>query len=169
MAGVGHFGVGFAAKRFAPKVPLVWLLIASEAIDLFYIVFMLVGIDNVNAGFLTHSLLMAVVWTVATFLLVLLISRNLRSSIVMGLLVFSHWLLDFIVWPMTAIYPDATGMPLYFDSPTYVGLGLYRLLPMVIIGEILLLGGGIIIYIFWLRKTRQERKAFAGSLEEDKK
>ena len=32
--GPGHFGVAFAAKPLAPKVPLWLLLVASEALDL---------------------------------------------------------------------------------------------------------------------------------------
>ncbi len=157
MAGLGHFGFGFAAKRLVPRVHLAVLLAASEAIDLIYVVFLLAGIDSAKAGTLTHSLIMSAIWTVSVGLAVFIFSRSARSALVVGLVVFSHWILDFIVWPMTAIFPDAGGIPLFFGGSPLVGLGLYRWLAMTIVGEAFLVIGGVVIYVLALKKIRKER------------
>jgi hypothetical protein len=154
MAGIGHLGFGFAAKRLAPRAPLAILLVASEAIDLIYLILILARVDGENATYLTHSLFMSGVWTIAITAIVFMISRSARSAVVVGLVVFAHWVLDAIVWPMTAIFPDATGMPLFFQGSPRIGLGLYRWFAMAIICEAFLFLGGIAIP---LRKIRRER------------
>ena len=50
MAGLGHIGFGFAAKPFIPRVHLVVLLIASELIDILWVLFYFSGIDRGNVG-----------------------------------------------------------------------------------------------------------------------
>jgi len=40
MAGLGHIGLGFAAKPISPKVHLVVLLIASELINILWGIFL---------------------------------------------------------------------------------------------------------------------------------
>jgi hypothetical protein len=40
--------------------------------------------------------------------------------------VFSHWLVDFVSKPMTGVFPQDTGLPLWFEGSPAVGLGLYR-------------------------------------------
>ena len=42
---LGHFGVGFAAKRMAPKAPLWSLLVASQPLDLVSFAFAAVGLE----------------------------------------------------------------------------------------------------------------------------
>jgi hypothetical protein len=158
MAGLAHLGFGFAAKRFAPKVPLAVLLICSIAIDLLYLFFWLIGIEKSGTAYWSHSLFMAAVWSAATAGVAALFSRKVRTAIVIGLLVFSHWMVDFIVWPMSAIYPDATGMPLFFEGSPIVGLGLYNSLIPVIIGEAGMVILGVVIYVFALRKIKKNAR-----------
>jgi hypothetical protein len=158
MAGLAHLGLGFAAKRLVPKVPLPVLLVVALGSDLLYIIFMLLGMGHLEAvGWLTHGMVMCAVGSVLTGLIAAMISRSLRTSLVLGFLFFSHWLLDFIVWPMTAVIKDATRMPLFFGGSPRVGLGLYRSLPVVIIMESGIIAAGVIIYIFTLRKMRREK------------
>ena len=154
MTGLGHFGLGFAAKRLIPEVPIWILLLCSWWLDFTYIVLSLFGIDTVD-GYITHSLVMAAVWSLLWFTGTYIVSKKLRTSIFLGLLVFSHWALDFITWPMKAIYPDYIGMPLCFENSSRFGLGLYKTLAGVIIGEMILFTGGLLIYIFTLLKIKK--------------
>jgi membrane-bound metal-dependent hydrolase YbcI (DUF457 family) len=155
--GPGHFGVGFAAKTVAPKAPLWMLLVASEALDLLSFGFVALGIEKVGTSQTdfeqglrmitpgsvpwSHGLLMSLVWSVLVAGVVYLISRDRRMSGILGLVVFSHWLLDFIVHP-----PD---LPLFFAGSAQSGLGLWTSGPGLILSiflEVGLLAGGIAIY-----------------------
>jgi hypothetical protein len=163
MAALAHFSFGFAAKRIAPKVPLGFLLVACGLIDIFAIVFPLIGIDaNGSPPYWTHSLFMAVIWSLATAGITALVSRSLRASLVMGLLVFLHWVMDVVSWPMSVIDPSVTaGVPLFFQGSPTVGLGLYRTVFGVILGEGVMFLAGVAIYIFTLIKIKKEKKAIA--------
>jgi len=159
----GHLAVGFAAKKFAPEAPLWSLLVASEALDLLSFVFLTLGIEktatqqiDINNGvqILTsgsipwsHGLFMSVVWSLLFGLLAFAFTKNRRASILIGLVVFSHWVLDFIVHP-----PD---LPILFHNSPELGLGLWTSGPGLIISIILefaLLVGGIAIYVTWRRR-----------------
>jgi membrane-bound metal-dependent hydrolase YbcI (DUF457 family) len=157
--GPGHLGVGLAAKRIAPRTPLIVLLVASELIDLLCFVFIFAGLERsseqLNLSYIawSHSLFMSIVWSIAIGAIVFLISRDRRMSIVIGLVVFSHWVLDFI-----AHDPD---LPLFFGNSPLVGLGfewthtangLVVHLAQGLIVEIGLLIGGFVIY--WNTRRR---------------
>jgi hypothetical protein len=80
---------------------------------------------------------------------VFFIIRDLRSSVLVALAVFSHWMLDFIVH-----LPD---LPLAFASSRRVGLGLWGSGPGLVISgilELVLLGGGLTIYLVYHRKQK---------------
>jgi hypothetical protein len=157
--GPGHFGVGFAAKTVAPKAPLWGLLVASEFLDLLNFVFVTLGIEKIgtsqtdfNQGLKvitpgsvpwSHGLFMSLVWSALVAGIAYLVSRDRRTSGILGLVVFSHWLLDFIVHP-----PD---LPLFFAGSPQFGLGLWTFGPGLILSillEVVLLTGGIAIYLF---------------------
>ena len=74
----------------------------------------------------SHGLAMAAVWTLLSMLISAGVSRDRHTTRVVGLLVFGHWLVDFITKPMTALFPKDTGLPLLFEGSPTVGLGLYR-------------------------------------------
>ena len=122
MSPIGHFSVGLAAKRVAPKAPLAVLLFATEVLDVLFFVFLFAGIEHnsetIELNYIpwSHGLVMAIVWSILAGIIAFLISRNRRTSIVIALVVFSHWVLDFI-----AHDPD---LPLWFDNSPLVGLGL---------------------------------------------
>lgn len=162
--GPGHLGVGLAAKRIAPRTPLIVLLVASELIDLLCFVFIFAGLEHsseqLDLSYIpwSHSLFMAVVWSMAAGAVIFLFSRDRRMSFVVGLVVFSHWILDFI-----AHDPD---LPLFFNGSPLVGLGLewtHTANGLVVhwtqglIVEIGLLIGGIVIYL----NTRRHMAATA--------
>ena len=79
---------------------------------------------------------MALVWSASSIVITVLITKLLNSkknqeikvlytSLAIGFLVFSHWVLDFIGWPMSVMVPDATGVPLLFNDSLTIGLGVY--------------------------------------------
>jgi hypothetical protein len=161
MSPTGHLAIGFAAKKYAPKVPVAVILIAAYAIDLLYFIFLALGMDTLDYDPWSHSLLMAVIWSLCAGLLAASLCRELRSGLVIGLVVFSHWVLDFIVWG---------NLPLYFDPANRAGLGLYdrigfsltplNLGPGAILAAVLesgMLFAGLAVYILFLRKSRREK------------
>jgi hypothetical protein len=141
MAGMAHLGVALGAKRVAPKTPL-WILVTSSyAIDLVFMAFMLAGKERMpsRAGHeapvepaqastnpWSHGLAMALVYTSLLGLAAGGVSRRRRTGLLVGSLVFSHWLVDFVSKPMTAVFPHDSGLPLLFEGSPTVGLGLYR-------------------------------------------
>jgi len=101
MGPIGHFSVGLAAKPTAPKVPLGILLLATWILDVLAIAFGFAGIEGVKIGVpWSHGLFMSVIWSLVAALLVARIYREYRAGAVVGLLVFSHWVLDFISHPI---------------------------------------------------------------------
>ncbi|MFX0030618.1 MAG: hypothetical protein ACFE8B_15505, partial [Candidatus Hermodarchaeota archaeon] len=78
------------------------------------------------------------------------ISNDLYITFIIGGLVFSHWILDFVASPMTYVYPNDTGLPIFFKNSRKIGLGLWNSKRAIIIGEYGVTVVGIIIYIIWL-------------------
>ena len=162
--GPGHLGIGFAAKSVTPEVPLWVLLVSSEALDLLSFGFGAIGIEKfgvigtdlrnglefIEPGSVpwSHGLFMSVVWSVVFALIAYYIYRDRRASGIIGLVVFSHWVLDFIVHP-----PD---LPLLFNGSPLLGLGLWTSGPGLIISgllELVLLIVGIEIYRGYRKRT----------------
>jgi hypothetical protein len=153
----GHIGVGFAAKRVAPKASLGALLLASTALDTLCGIFLLTGIERTDPNGVSHmpwshGLLIAVIWSLVSLGLVglglaYLVSRDRRTSVLIGLLVFSHWVLDFASHPMGMGRELPPDLPLLFGGAPRVGLGLCNSIPAAIVTDFGLLIGGIIIYL----------------------
>ena len=166
MGPVGHLAVGCAAKPAAPKTPLWVLLLATEVLDLLSFGFVTIGVEEVSlslSDFLqgkivlsvpwSHGLFMSVIWSVLTSAIIFLIYREHRTASIIGLVVFSHWVLDFIVHP-----PD---LPLLFSGSPMVGLGLWTSVPGRIISFILefaLLAGGMAIYLSAKKRTTAQER-----------
>jgi hypothetical protein len=104
----------------------------------------------------SHGLFMAAVWSMIAFALAALILRDRRTSLAIGLLVFSHWVLDFISHPMFSTIPD---LPLFFTGSPKVGLGLYRTAAPAILIDLGLLAAGI---VFYLSRTRANDRTANG-------
>jgi membrane-bound metal-dependent hydrolase YbcI (DUF457 family) len=151
---VGHYGPSFAIKSLRPAIPLWQLFIAVQLVDVVWAVLVLLGVEKVRIvpGITasnpldlyympyTHSLVAAIFWSVAAALVFWLLSRvTTRSAAVwIGVAVFSHWILDFIVHR-----PD---LPLY-DDTLKVGLGLWNYPVAALSLEAALLFGGMILYL----------------------
>lgn len=148
---LGHFAAGFAAKSIAPRVSLGWLLLAAQFIDLLWPTLLLLGLERVSIvpGIttvtpllfehypLSHSLLAVLLWAVLVGSSYFLLRRERFAALVLGALVVSHWLLDFIVHR-----PD---LPLFPGSDAVVGLHAWSSLPLTLVIE-----GGLFALGVWL-------------------
>ena len=150
---IGHYSAAFIAKRIAPALPLPILFVACQLIDFFWAILVLFGIEKLrvipdfNASnpldlyFMpySHSLPAAIVWSVGAAFLFWLFSKpsghRTRNAVLIGVVVSSHWSLDFIVH-----LPD---LPLWYDSYK-VGLGLWNFRYIALALELMLLWGAVI-------------------------
>jgi hypothetical protein len=170
MAGIAHAAIGLAAKPLVPEVNVGWLILGTFVLDILWIAFWAVGLEiwpgvpGAHPPWWDHSLLMAVVWSVLFGLLASWLGRRSRRRIWIGvvfaLMVFSHWVLDWITHPMTALSPTDKGIPIAFGNSPLVGLGLYRSLTVVWVTEIGGFLAGLAIYIVWrVRRKKPEPAA----------
>ena len=150
---IGHYAVALAAKKAAPKTSLGTLFLSAQFLDLLWPIFLLSGwehvrIDPGNTAFtpldfydypITHSLIMAIVWSLAFGLIYFFRRHYMRGAWILGFGVFSHWLLDFI-----AHRPD---LPIFPGSGTNAGLGLWNSVPATILVESTLFIVGLILYL----------------------
>jgi len=148
---IGHDAVAFGGKRVAPRTSLGTLVLAATWLDLIWPIFLILGIEHVRIRggsdpFLvldfydypwTHSLVMSIAWSVAFAIVYWLVTRYARGAVVAGVLVFSHWFLDYLTH-----IPD---LPLYPGGPT-VGLGLWKSPAATVVVEVLMLAGGVYVY-----------------------
>src|ERR1700722_8070548 len=163
---LGHFGVAFAAKKAAPKTSLGTLVFAAQFADLLWPILLLFGIEKVRIvpGLLaaspfdfisypiSHSLVTQLGWGALIGTIYFTVKRNGKNAILIGSLVPSHWVLDFI-----AHRPD---MPIYPGGPKY-GLGMWNSIPLTIAVECALFAAGIAIYVSMTRaKDWQGHAAF---------
>ena len=151
MSPTGHLAIGFIAKRFTPETPVFVLLIAAYITDIVYFCFLIFGSDAADYSPWTHSLFMAFSWSVLTILIAYFITKKRRVSLVLGIIVFSHWILDFIVHS-----PD---LPILFRNSPELGLGLWTSGPGLILSlilELVLLIGGIAIYLAARKKKETQ-------------
>jgi hypothetical protein len=148
---IGHYAVGFAAKRAAPKASLGWLIGGAVFLDLLWPIFLLLGWERVrpirgetpflNLDFvaypISHSLVTAVAWALLAGGVFWIWKRNRTVAFWIGVCVLSHWILDFVTH-----LPD---LPLWPGGPK-VGLGLWSLTSATIAVEVLMFAAGLWIY-----------------------
>jgi hypothetical protein len=134
------------------------LFVAVQFLDYVWATLVLLGIEKLRVikGFTagsmldsyfhpySHSLIMAVIWSaVAAFVYRAVYGRHARhyskaAPLIIGLAVFSHWILDLIAHPRDlAIY----------DNRWKVGFGLWNYRDPEFALEIALLAGGIVLYL----------------------
>jgi hypothetical protein len=155
---VGHYSVAFAAKSDKNKIPLWVLFIAVQFLDYIWATLVLLGIEKLRVikGFTagsmldsyfhpySHSLITAILWSVvAATVYKVFCSRQGRhytkyAALMVGLAVFSHWVLDLVAHPRDlAIY----------DNTWKVGFGLWNYRDPEFALEIALLAAGIMLYL----------------------
>ena len=151
---IGHFGVGFGAKRLAPAVSLGTLFLAAQFADLLWPTLLLMGLEEVRIDpgitvvtpldFVSypysHSLVALVLWG-AVFATVHRLARRSRPAVgfLLTMLVVSHWVLDLITHR-----PD---LPLALGGPARYGLGLWNSVPGTLAVELAIFLAGVILYV----------------------
>src|SRR5229473_721683 len=113
----GHFAAGLAIKGRVPRAPSLALLFGVAFLDILFGPFVLAGIERatitpeITPGFSldyidwSHSLAMAVIWS--TLFGALFVRRGRTVAIVIGVAVFSHFVLDLVVHPADlALWPN---------------------------------------------------------------
>jgi membrane-bound metal-dependent hydrolase YbcI (DUF457 family) len=154
---IGHFGLAFAAKRLAPRVSIGTTIFAAEFLDSVWPLLVLAGVERVEIvpgitrmtplDFVyypwSHSLAMSIVWGALFALSYWLVRRRRGDALLLGAIVVSHWLLDWVVHR-----PD---LPLYPGEIERHGLGLWNSVGATLGVELALFAAGIFLY---LRSTR---------------
>ena len=155
---VGHYSVAFAGRTEQNKIPLWVLLVAVQFLDYIWATLVLLGIEKLRVikGFTagsmldsyfhpySHSLIAAVLWSAAAALCYKLLCRWIGhgytkcAGLIVGVAVFSHWILDLVAHPRD--------LPIY-DNTAKVGFGLSNYRAPEFALEIGLLAFGIGLYL----------------------
>jgi hypothetical protein len=158
---IGHFGIGFGAKKFESHPSLGTLFFASQFIDLIWPLFLLSGIERVridpgNTAFtpldfiyypFSHGLISVLIWGFLFGIVYYLIKKNIKASIVLGLLVLSHWILDLITHR-----PD---LPLFPGTDLKAGFGLWNSVLLTVLVESAIFAAGVFLY---MKTTKAKNK-----------
>lgn len=149
---IGHFAVGFAAKRAAPRTNLGWLMAAPLLLDILWPLFLVLGWERVridpgntavtplafDAYPWSHSLVMTLVWAGAFAGLYWWRARYRPGAVAIFVGVASHWVLD-----VATHRPD---MPLWPGHSPLLGLGLWNSVAGTYIVESLMFAAGVWLY-----------------------
>jgi hypothetical protein len=158
---IGHFALGLAAKKVAPKPSLGTLFLAAQFIDLLWPLLLLLGLERVliepgntvvtPLNFthypISHGFLSVVIWGIVVGGFYFLLKKDKKTAFWLGILVVSHWILDLLTHR-----PD---LPLMPGSDLKIGLGLWDSL----FGTILIEGGIFAFGIYYyLKVTKAKNK-----------
>lgn len=158
---IGHFGAGFAGKKFENTASLGTYFMAAQWIDLIWPILLLFGIEKaeIKPGIttvtpldftyypFTHSLFGVFVWAVVFGMIYFVIKKKSRTAIILGLLVLTHWFLDLLVH-----IPD---LPIFPGYSLKVGFGIWNSLHATIILEGLIFTLGV---YFYYKSTKAKNK-----------
>lgn len=154
---IGHFAPAFVAAAISPQSPrLGTLFVAAQLVDWGFFTLALFGVERLRidpeASVMvpldlyhmpyTHSMIGAVIGALACLAVVAILHRKLFAGVLAGLVVISHWLLDWVVH-----VPDLT----LDGQPPKFGLGLWNY-PWVAMP--LELGLAMGAFAFYLHRTR---------------
>jgi FtsH-binding integral membrane protein len=158
---IGHFGVGFAGKKYTPATSLGTLFIAAQFLDLLWPTLLLLDVEHVaikpGTGHsqpldfidypISHSLVMVILWSLLFGVVYWAIKKNKKAAVVLACCVFSHWVLDYLVH-----LPD---LPLYPGNSPLLGLSLWnsKIVTVLLEGFIFITG-----ILFYLQTTRAKNK-----------
>ena len=150
---IAHASIGLIARPAAPKAHPLVLVAATQLPDLLFFAFQRAGLEHQAATKMdfrrgltylspahipwSHGLATCITWSAMAGALAAWGYRDRRTGAVVASLVFSHWLLDAVVYD---------NLPLTLDDSPKVGLGLVTTGSGVIAGmlaEAALIAGGI--------------------------
>jgi membrane-bound metal-dependent hydrolase YbcI (DUF457 family) len=158
---IGHLAVGFAAKKAAPRISLGTTFLACQAADLLWPVLVIMGIERVSVDHSataftplnfehypwSHSLGMSLAWALVAFLLLKALKFSHLEAGTLGLVVFSHWILDVLTHR-----PD---VPFWFGDSPKLGFGLWNSVTGTLVVELAMFAIGIWLY---LNNTKSNNK-----------
>lgn len=164
---IGHFGAGFAGKKFDKSASLGTYFMAAQWIDLIWPILLLFGVEKaeIKPGVsavtpldftyypFSHSLFGVIVWALLFGMVYFVIKKRSKTAIVLGLLVLSHWFLDLLVH-----VPD---LPVFPGVNIKVGFGLWNSLAATVILEFFVFATGIFLYY---KSTKPKNKVGVYSL-----
>ena len=151
---IGHFAVGFASKRVAPRTSLGLLVAAPLLADIIWPVLVLTGVEQVRITggpnpFLTltfdsypwsHSLLMLMVWGLLLGAGYYAVTHYRAGAVILFVGVLSHWVLDVVT--------HVQDMPIAPGVATKIGLGLWQ----SVVGT-MVIEGAMFVAGVWLYTT----------------
>jgi membrane-bound metal-dependent hydrolase YbcI (DUF457 family) len=150
---LGHFALALAAKRVDARTSLGTYVAAAQLSDLAWPVLVLAGVERVaiapgDTAFTplrfesypySHSLLTVSAAALALAAVHYARQRRGRAAAVLGVLVVSHWILDFVTHR-----PD---LPLWPGGTARWGLGLWSSVPATLAVEFLMAAVGVALYV----------------------
>jgi hypothetical protein len=128
----GHYSSALLAKRLAPAAPFWALALAAQLVDVFWAIFVMAGIEHLRLDPAlpsnpldlydmpwTHSLVGALAWSAAAFVLAQAVWRSRAVSLAIAATVLSHWVLDLLVHrPDLPLWPGSRKLGLaIWDYP----------------------------------------------------
>jgi hypothetical protein len=160
----GHFGFSAIVKSKEQKVPLWALMFSTYLLDFVFIILVSFGVESfslINPGhpayggaiihaYYSHSLVGALIISLIAGLLARW-KWNKKFGLVIGGVVFSHWILDLIVHR-----PDLPILPGNIGNLPLLGFGLWNLPIVSAIVELGLVVAGAYLYY---KSTRKASKA----------
>jgi hypothetical protein len=164
---LGHYGLGFAAKKAAPGTSLGALFTAAQFADLLWPTLLLAGVEHVDVqpgatrvtplAFVSypysHSLLALAGWGVLLAVGYTAATRSrIAPGITLALLVLSHWFLDVLMHR-----PD---LPLTLTGTARFGFGLWNSVPATLFIELATFLTGVALYA--RATTARDRVGSAG-------
>lgn len=167
---IGHFGAGFAAKKFAPQVSLGTAFLAAQWLDLLWPTFLMLGWETVRivpgatpvtplvfeSYPISHSLAAVAGWALVLGAIHAAWRKDVKGAVVVGVLVVSHWVLDAIV--------HAPDLPLVPGGGARVGLGLWESKAATMALEVPIFALGVWLYAraMWAVLDKVGRWALVG-------
>ena len=150
----GHFGLAAGVKKWSPRLPLWALLLGTFWLDVIFVFLFAAGIESLSQvdpvnpayggalihAYYTHSLVGAILIAAVTGWFA---SRlwGQRGGVVIGAVIFSHWLLDLVVHR-----PDLPILPGNVGNLPLLGFGLWEFPAVSAIVELALVLGGAYLY-----------------------
>ena len=164
----GHFGFAAVVKSSTPKVPLWALMFSTYLLDFIFIFLVAFGIESFAPldpahpaygqvtihAYYSHSMLGAAIIAVIAGL-VARWAWGKKAGLVIGGLVFSHWILDLIVHR-----PDLPILPGNLGNLPLLGFGLWQMPIAAALLELVLALGGAYLYYRRARHAPAEAKDY---------
>jgi hypothetical protein len=148
---LGHHAIALGSKKIAPQIKLGTLIFAAQFLDLLWPILIIAGVEHVRINSnalpflrldlydypISHSLFTSLMWSGLIGGAYYLMNKNIRSALIVGSAVFSHWVLDLV-----SHSPD---LPIVPGFATMVGLGLWNLTLVTIFVE-----SGLFIFAIYM-------------------